>query len=181
MNETPWGRRALPGLAVAYPLGGQLPAVYADDDLTQRLTAAFDEVLAPILTTLDNLADYLDPALAPEDFVAMLAAWLGADGPGREPVASAVRLHRSRGTRAGLADAIRVAFGVEAEIEDSGGTAWSARPGAALPGSGVAMVTVRVRAEKGIDEAALRAVVAANVPAGCGYVVEVEGAGAGAG
>ena len=58
-------RGHIPGLPSPYPLGQQLPGVYRDDDMTQRLTAAFDEVLAGVVQVLDCFPAYLDPALAP--------------------------------------------------------------------------------------------------------------------
>ncbi|MGW2847530.1 hypothetical protein ACWC5G_21895, partial [Streptomyces sp. NPDC001274] len=65
-------RAAVPGLPSRYPIGGLLPALYADDDLAQRFTAGLDTVLAPVLSTLDNLPAYFDPALAPADFLPWL-------------------------------------------------------------------------------------------------------------
>lgn len=102
-------RASIPGLISPHPLGATLPAMYVEDDFTQRLTAALDDVLAPILCTLDNLEHYLDPALAPADFVEWLATWVGAtvdenwpDGRRRAAVAQASSLHRRRGTLKGL-------------------------------------------------------------------------------
>ena len=71
-------RGTIPGLGTPHPLGSGLPALYLEDDLAQRLLAALDEVLAPVLCTLDNLDHYLDPSLAPLDFVEWLAGWVGA-------------------------------------------------------------------------------------------------------
>lgn len=94
-------RAAVPGLPSRYPIGGQLPALYAEDDFAQRFTAGLDTVLAPVFATLDNLPAYFDPRLAPADFLSWLAAWVGGvDDPRwpvelrREAVARAVELHR---------------------------------------------------------------------------------------
>ncbi len=57
-------RGTVPGLASPFPLGANLPGLYRDDDLAQRLTGAFDEVLAGAIQVLDCLPAYLDPALA---------------------------------------------------------------------------------------------------------------------
>src|SRR5262249_57925637 len=70
------GRAAVPGLRSRYPLGAMLPALYAGDDLAQRFTSGLDAVLSAILSTLDNLAGYFDPRLAPEDFLAWLSSWV---------------------------------------------------------------------------------------------------------
>ncbi|GIF14593.1 phage tail protein [Actinoplanes teichomyceticus] len=147
------GRRAaVPGLRSPDPLGRRLPAVYAADELAQRMTDGFDQVLAPVQATLDSLWAYLSPALAPEDFVDWLGGWVGATagpdrpvGQRRVAVSTAIATHRIRGTAAGLRAEIRDVFGVEAEIVESGGTSWSATPGTALPGSAEPDLLVRVR------------------------------------
>jgi phage tail-like protein len=147
------GRRAaVPGLSSPDPLGRRLPAVYATDDLAQRLTEGFDAVLAPVHATLDNLWAYFAPQIAPDDFVDWLGEWVGAtagrDWPlaqRRHAVVQAVPGHRSRGTVAGLHAAIRDTFGVDPEIIETGGTSWSATPGSPLPGQSEINLTVRVR------------------------------------
>ncbi|MDT0436338.1 MULTISPECIES: phage tail protein [Streptomyces] len=145
-------RAAIPGLPSRYPIGEQLPALYAEDDFAQRFTGGLDTVLAPVFSTLDNLPAYLDPRLAPADFLTWLASWVGAaDDPQwpperrREAVARAVELHRWRGTRRGLVEALRLALGARAEVEDGGGAVWSSTPGADLPPAPSAEVLVRVR------------------------------------
>ncbi|MGW5366302.1 phage tail protein [Actinopolymorpha pittospori] len=146
-------RGLVDGLASPHPLLGILPGLYAEDDLASRFVAAFDDALAPIFLTLDDFAAYLDPALTPEDFVPLLASWVAAfDDPRldetrrRQLTARAVELHRFRGTAHGLAETVELACGVRPEIEESGGTSWSAQPGSAPPGSAEAGVVVRVRA-----------------------------------
>src|SRR2546423_5855070 len=59
------------------PLANTLPALFQEDDFTQRFISAFDAALAPVFATLDNLPAYLDPWLAPEDFLEWLASWFG--------------------------------------------------------------------------------------------------------
>jgi len=144
-------RAAVPGLPSRYPIGELLPALYADDDLAQRLTAGLDTVLAPVLSTLDNLPAYFDPALAPADFLPWLATWVGVDIDRAWPqelqravVARAVELHRWRGTRRGLVEHLRLCFGVHADVRDGGGVAWSARPGTELPPAPTGELLVRV-------------------------------------
>ena len=39
--------------------------------------ASFDDLLAPVLLTLDTFANYLDPATTPDDMIPWLAQWLG--------------------------------------------------------------------------------------------------------
>ena len=153
-NRAP-NRAAVPGLASPQPLIGRLPSLYAQDEFTGRFTAAFDEVLAPVLATLDCIEAYWDARLAPVDFLDMLAGWVGADSSAsahpslerrRDLVANAVRLHASRGTLRALAEQIHLVFGIEAEIIDNGGASWSAVPGGAVPGTPEPFLTVRISA-----------------------------------
>ncbi|MEV6955709.1 phage tail protein [Streptomyces sp. NPDC051183] len=172
-------RRLVPGLPSRHPLGAALPAVYAEDDLAQRITESLDEVLAPVLAVLDSLPAYFDPRLAPADFVALLAAWVGAEGEVRKAVAG----HARRGTRAGLAEQVRQAFGTTPEIEESGATVWSATPDTPLPGSGRPHLLVRLRVPDpaAVDTAALTAFVARSRPVHLPFSVEVLALGACAG
>ncbi|BCJ56018.1 tail protein [Actinoplanes sp. NBRC 14428] len=177
------GRRAaVPGLASPDPLGRRLPAVYATDDLAQRLTGGFDTVLAPVHATLDNLWAYFTPGLAPDDFVDWLGEWVGAtagrDWPlpqRRHAVVTAVAGHRVRGTVAGLRAAIRDTFGIDADIVETGGTSWSATPGSPLPGHPEVSLLVRARATDPAPTLAerLREFVEANRPAHVPCTVEL--------
>ncbi|MFG2333306.1 phage tail protein [Streptomyces sp. NPDC048604] len=164
-------RRIVPGLRTRHPLGPQLPGVYADDDFVQRLTEGFDEVLAPVLAVLDSLPAYFDPRLAPDDLLALLAAWVGAEGA----VRGAVRGHASRGTANGLAEQIRQVFGITPEIEESGGTVWSPTARTPLPGTPRPHLTVRLRVPDAgaVDAAAVSAFVARNRPVHVPFTVEV--------
>jgi phage tail-like protein len=185
-------RGTAPGLPTPHPLMYQLPAVYLGQDFLQRFLEALDEVLAPVLLTLDNLAAHLDPRTAPEDFLSWVATWTAADtgigqaagaGDGRSAeqrraaVTEAMDRHRKRGTRGGLADAVRLGFGAEPEIEETGGTSWSMTPRSPLPGAadGRPRVTVRVRVAApdaaGVER--LRRLVGEEVPAHVGYDVEL--------
>lgn len=175
-------RAAVEDLETPHPLHAQLPGVYAGHDFADRLLGALDGVLAPVFATLDCLPGYLDPLLAPADFVDWLGGWVGADLDAgwplprrREAVARAVQLHRLRGTRRGLAEQIQMAFGVTAEIAESGGTNWSASPRSPLPGSAEAALMVRVRVQEpaAFPRAQLRAFVEANRPAHVPCQVEV--------
>ncbi|MER7732597.1 phage tail protein [Streptomyces erythrochromogenes] len=170
-------RAAVPGLPSRHPIGGQLPALYADDDFAQRFTAGLDTVLAPVFTTLDNLPAYFDPRLAPTDFLAWLASWVGgADDPDwpaalrREAVARAVELHRWRGTRRGLVEALRLVLGVSADVSGDGGAVWSRTPGTEPTPVAAGEVLVRVwprggaDAADGVDADRVRALVHALCP-----------------
>ena len=175
-------RTLLPGLLSPHPLGSALPALYAGDDFAQRFTTAFDDSLAPVLSTLDNLERYFDPTLAPADFVEWLAHWVGTsldenwpDERRRLAVARATALHRRRGTIAGLAEQVSLATGGDAEVVDNGGVAWSAAPGTALPGSVALHLTVRVRVADPatVDAGRVDALVRQAKPAHVPHTVEV--------
>ncbi|WP_369776591.1 phage tail protein [Streptomyces sp. R33] len=175
-------RGSIDGLRSSAPLGEMLPAVFADDELAQRFVAGLDEVLAPILTVLDCLDSYFTPVLAPMDFTRWLGGWVGAETDGTEAedrlraaVSAAVYLHRVRGTRRGLSEAIRLAFGVEPEISESGGADWSARPLGPVPGEcrPRLRVVLRLPDPTRADEHRLDSLVAAARPAHMPYTVQV--------
>ena len=175
-------RGLVEGLDSPHPIGLRLPALYADDDFTQRFVSAFDAVLAPIFVTLDCLPAYFDPLLAPEDFLDWLADWVGlvvdeswTVERRREVVSHAVELHSWRGTRRGLAKHVRLVTGGEVEITESGATAWSARPQTRLPGSDRPALHVRVRVPDPakVDTRRLDALIAGSKPAHLPHTVEV--------
>ncbi|AKN70353.1 phage tail protein [Streptomyces sp. PBH53] len=167
-------RAAVPGLPSRHPIGGQLPALYADDDFAQRFTAGLDTVLAPVFLTLDTLPAYLDPRVTPADFLTWLASWVGAADDAqwpeelrREAVVRAVELHRWRGTGRGLVEALRLALGVRAEVTEDGGAVWSSTPGAELPPESSAGPLVRVWPDRAarVDPGRVREIVRAMCPA----------------
>ncbi|HKT00643.1 MAG TPA: phage tail protein [Rugosimonospora sp.] len=179
-------RKGIAGLPTAHPIGHNLPAVYLDDDFTQRLTAACDEVLAPVLTTLDCFAAYLDPRLAPPDLLDWLAEWVALavddswpEQQRRELIANGVELHRWRGTRRGLAAHVELLTGAEVEVVDSGGCTWSPRPEGPLPGESRPWIEIRVRVSSvaAVDSKRLVATVTDALPAHVPATVRVVGVG----
>ncbi len=178
-------RGMVPGLINPHPLGRGLPGVYQEEDpFTMRMTEALDEVLAPVVSTLDNLPAYFDPHLAPEDFVGWLAGWVAFEldetwpiATRREAVARAVDLLQRRGTAGGLADEITLVTGGEAEIVENGGTAWSLDPGSEMVGSRKPSLLVRVRVKDAaaVDAERLDRIVRAAKPAHVPHRVEVIG------
>lgn len=174
-------RAGIPGLRSRYPMGEQLPGMYADDHLAQQFTAGLDDVLAPILSTLDNLAHYFDPVLAPEDFVAWLGTWvateLDPDWPlelRRAVVARAVELHRWKGTARGLAHRLWLCLGVHSRILDGPGATWSIRPGNTLGGEPNSTVRVQVwPGRAAVDHAQVTALVDSVSPIHLTCTVEV--------
>lgn len=173
-------RGAVGELASPVPLIGLMPGIYQDDDFTARLLAAFDDAFAPILATLDGLAAYVDPALAPEDFLDWLAEWVGveldehAELPQRRAlVAGAVRLHAARGTAAGIREAVELVTGsAEVTVTESGGSSWSSTPGSTPPGSPRLLIEVQVTGRE-VDLRRVDRVVAALKPAHVPHLVTV--------
>lgn len=175
-------RGTVGGLASAHPLGELLPGVYLEDSLAQRFTEGLDTVLAPVFVTLDCLDSYLDPWLTPCDFLPWLASWLGIeldetwpDARRRAMVAVASGLHRDRGTHRGLVAYLRVLTGGEVELVESGGTRWSAEPGASPPGATTPrlQVIVRVSDPNSVNMARLNRAVRDARPAHLPYQVQV--------
>jgi phage tail-like protein len=178
----PLMRGLIEGLRSPRPIGAQLPAALQEDEFCQRMMSAFDEVLAPLFTTLDCFDSYLDPDLAPYDFVDWMASWVGVDidetwtlERRRRLIREAVLLYRTRGTAAGLAAHVQLYVGVAPEIEDSGGCGWSPTADSAMPGSPNPRLTVRLRVEDSADVrySTVNRIVASCRPAQLPYHVEV--------
>jgi phage tail-like protein len=175
-------RTHVDGLVNPHPIGPSLPAMLVEDQFAQRFVAGIDDVLAPLVSTLDNLAAYLDPWLAPEDFVAWLAEWVGVAVEEAWPlerrravVARAADLYAWRGTARGLADHIEAATGIRPEVQDSGGTSWSRRAGTSDGSTrGPEVVVVLPATLSPTERARLDGLVRAAVPAHVPVRLEVE-------
>jgi phage tail-like protein len=162
-------RGTIPMLPSHHPLGEQLPSVYLEDSLTQRFTGGLDTVLAPVFLTLDCLEAYLDPRLAPADFLLWLASWVGLEVDETWPesrlraaVGSAALLHRRRGTRRGVVDFLELLTDGEVELVESEQT---------IPVR--VRVTVRVNDPASINRATVERTIRANLPAGVRYELEI--------
>lgn len=177
-------RGMVPDLDTPVPLLTRLPGVYQDGDFVGRFLSAFDAALAPVLSTLDNLAAYIDPGTAPEDFLAYVGSWVGASREDdtamavqRVAVAEAVRVHRLRGTAAGVREVVAHLTGGDVHVTESGAAAWSASPGAPLPGSGPPHVSIRVGVAdpSAVDRGLVEHAVAESLPPYVTFEVEVPG------
>jgi phage tail-like protein len=164
------------------PIASELPAAFQEDDFCLRMMSAFDEILAPLFTTLDCFESYLDPELAPYDFVDWLASWVGVDVDEtwtlerrRRLILDAVALYRIRGTAAGLAAHVKLYAGATPEIQESGGCEWSQTAGSPIPGSPHPDLTVRLRVEDttNVKRSTVSRIVAASRPAHMPYQVEM--------
>lgn len=188
-------RGTVTALSSPVRIGDALPGLFQEDEvdprtgrvqpnLIQRFASALDAVLAPVFSSLDNLEAYLDPRLAPDDFLAWLASWLGEEldetwtiERRRALVLRAVDLYRWRGTARGLAATVAIYTGAEPEIVDGGGVAWSTEPDNPLPGTADPRVEIRIDAAQAeaIDRARLERLVAAAKPAHLVTEITVEG------
>lgn len=158
-------------VSAAYRVSGPVPALFHEDPLFLELCAAFDELLSPMVAALDCFAAYLDPGLAPDDFLAWLGSLVGAEpdsgpGPGagggsfRELIAGAVRSYHVRGTPDGLRDAVAAATGVPAaqiRVTECGAVTWSQSPGLAESPPFDPVVGIELPAPPGQDPGAVAA------------------------
>jgi phage tail-like protein len=176
-------RGTVVNLRSPFPLEDYLPGILQEDTFTTRLTAAFDEVLAPVIAVLDCLDAYIDPDLAPPDFERWIGSWLALDwdeswpvGPLRTAVSALAQCHASRGTPAGLRRYLELLTGGRVELVDNGGVAWSLTPEASFPGEEVPRLAVRVTVPTSswfTNETALDEVVAAEKPAHVQHQVQL--------
>jgi phage tail-like protein len=160
-----------------------LPAYLQEDQFAMRWVAGFDDALAPIVSVLDCIDAYIDPYLAPDDFPPWLAGWVGAmqdeNWPAsrqRKAIATAVVLHRGRGTVAGLLAQLELATGGTVELFGGGGVTWSREPDIAAPDGPPALhIRITVPDPSLVDPAAVHAVVDAAKPAHLPHTIEVIG------
>lgn len=171
-----------PPLPSPYPLIDHLPAVFGESPFAVRWTEAFDDVLAPLISMIDCVHGYIDPLLAPEEFVRWLSSWFGVlldeswpMSAQRMVVAEAVDLFRMRGTMAGLRRHLAVVIDGEVEITESGGTSWSVRPRPEPPTDVEHWVRVVVRPSRSssLSEEAVAAVIRAAKPVHVSHSLEV--------
>ncbi len=164
-------------------MAGTLPSMLREDPFASQFCTGLDEVLAPVWLSLDSFAAYLDLGTTPEDMLPWLAHWLGVSvDPASEPASqrellqAARELHAIRGTRDGIALAVRTALGVEAQVTETGAASWSESAGGNLPGEAVPRVVVVVRApaDRELDLDRLDAVITSALPAHVRYRVQVD-------
>jgi phage tail-like protein len=161
----------------AYRVSGPVPALFHEDPLFGELCAAFDDLLGPFVAALDCFPAYLDPWLAPADFLDWLGGMVGAEPDGPEPppgaglqrraaIAGAVRGYRARGTPGGLravaAAAARVPEG-RVRLAECGAVTWADVPGTAVTPAFDPTVEITVTVPAGRDAAAAAAAVRAAV------------------
>ena len=120
-------RKFVEGLNTPFPLVNYTPSMLAEDPVVQLLLKALDEVLAPIISVLDCYDAYLDPRLAPLDFVDYMCSWLlvsqveyWTEETRRASLTSTVQRSRWRGTARSFEERIDSLFGISILVTDSG-------------------------------------------------------------
>ncbi|HEX2295439.1 MAG TPA: phage tail protein [Actinomycetota bacterium] len=176
-------RRGAVVVETPHPLGALLPALYQEDDLAQRFTRGLDAVLAPVLCVLDCVESYLDPDLAPGDFVAWLASCTGVDeeeglplAQQRAVVGAAARTYRWHGTTRGITSAVAAVSGGGVAVTDSGGATWTRDPTERPPDPGRPLVEVVVHAPApGVTRSHLERAIEGAKPAHVAHRLTVVG------
>lgn len=110
-----------------------LPAIFHEDPFVGRFLLAFEALLTgpevagqPGLETLiGRLAEYFDPATAPEEFLPWLSGWVALslradwdEATKRDFIEEIVSLYRLRGTEAGLQRVLEIYTREAVTIED---------------------------------------------------------------
>jgi phage tail-like protein len=137
-------RRGLPGVYHDPPRGATGGA------FATRFLLGLEEVLDPIVATIDLLPAHLDLDLAPPEVVELVASWLGVeldagltDAAHRRLVQHATEVLPARGTRPGLERTLALAFGrSDIEVRDGGGVSWGEGQGARPAGDPTVTVTL---------------------------------------
>jgi len=151
-------------VGAAYRTSKPVPAFFHEDPLFLELCAAFDEMLGPFVLALDCFPAYLDPWLAPADFLGWLGGLVGAQpGPEQEQawrarIAAAVPGYRARGTVRGLRAAAAAAAGVgdkQVSLTEAGAVTWTDTPGTAASPAYDPTVVITVKVPAGSDVAAI--------------------------
>jgi phage tail-like protein len=160
-------RAAMPAVYRERPDGG------GEEPFAMRFVEALEQVLDPIVATLDLLPAHLDLDLAPPEVVALVAGWLGLEldaaltpAAHRRIVREATSITRTRGTRAGLTRLLELSLeGAELEVRDGGRATWSSDPSAPRPAAEPAFAVVCAATVSARERAAIRRLVAEVKPA----------------
>jgi phage tail-like protein len=149
-------------------LAGQLPVGMLDDNFFYRFVSIFQEEAGTYLDDIDNLANIIDPAVAPPAMVRFMAGWLALPpiNPAldetyqRRLVLEASKLQWWRGTKQGLSGLLELFTGQPVDVVDSGGVFRQGEVNQAP-----AEVTVRVSSVGWLSETDLVELVRDEVPA----------------
>lgn len=181
----PTSRALVPGLQTPFPLRDYTPAMLAADPVANIFLEIFDEILAPIISTLDGYFAYLDPDLAPMDFVDYMSTWLLVsqeqgwnESMKRQALGSAVDRSQWRGTSKSIADRVTELFGGSCSVSDSGEviTDRDFNEPSTWPEASAPQVTVTFIPTDGstVNEIDIRDALQSVVPAHVEFVLTVE-------
>jgi phage tail-like protein len=110
--------------------GGELPEEQAfeldpEEDPLRRMLFVFQHAMTTVTNQIDRLVDITDPMLAEPKLLPWLASWVGFDldeslpvHQQRELVRRAIRLMRTRGTRVGIEEMVRVITSAPVRVEE---------------------------------------------------------------
>jgi phage tail-like protein len=175
-------RGTVPALASPVLLVELLPSIYQEDEFTRAFTGGFDDVLSTVFATLDCLEAYVDPWLAPDDFLAWLSGWVGVTidegwplARTRAFIADIAELYQWRGTVHGICTELGIYTGGSVEIIENGDVSWSLSPGSPLPGGEVPFMTVRVSVDdpSAVNERTVDQMIDAAKPVHVAHALEI--------
>lgn len=137
---------------VALSLVDGLPESFVAAAGTADFVRAFDEGFAAFAAVIDHLPAYVDTRYAPDELVRWVASWVAPTVAARRSPAH-LRRHLddlvttvvARGTVRAVVAAARACTGLDPEVQESGGVAWSRRPGGPMPGGASPRLDVGVR------------------------------------
>ncbi|MCA9489485.1 MAG: hypothetical protein KC621_06165 [Myxococcales bacterium] len=116
--------------ALARYRSGELPEVRSieydlDEDPLRRTLFVFQHEMTTVTDQIDHLVDLTDPLLCDAKFLPWLASWVGFEldeglpvHQQRELVRRAIRLMRTRGTRLGIEEMVRVLTSAPVRVEE---------------------------------------------------------------
>jgi len=99
--------------------------VEVDEDPMRRFLFLFQHVMTTVTDRIDHLVDLTDPLAAEAKFLPWLSSWVGFEldeslpvHQQRELVRRAIRLMRTRGTRQGIEEMVRVLTSAPVRVEE---------------------------------------------------------------
>lgn len=103
----------------------QAQVVQVDEDPMRRFLFVFQHLMTTVTERIDRLAELTDPLLCEPRYLPWLASWVGFEldeslplHQQRELVRRAIRLMRTRGTRSGIEEMVRVLTSAPVRIEE---------------------------------------------------------------
>ena len=145
----------------------QLPRPMSEDEFTFGFVSIFEDIAGSVRSRVTGFDSYLDPGLAPLDFVRWLGGWLSlplssplSEDRLRALVSAGGPLFTWRGTKRALTGLLEAVTDGEVAITDAGGVF---REGRAPANDGRISITLSTTGTLGEDD--IRALIALDVPA----------------